>query len=386
MRVAIVHDGFVPTYRVGLYERLARDGAAEYVVFHGSPPASAGSIAAAPPFAFPNVEVRQCELRIAGTRLVYQRLVRELLTGGYDAVILGAYARFVSTVIAQPLLKASGRPVILWGQATDKERDVGPGMRALHRATARAKLAIARTADGYLAYTAGGARRLVYGGLSADRVFVVRNTLDVDAQRRWHAAVAGVDEDRLRAELGLRPDSAVLVYLGRVYREKRVTDLVDAVRSIRADGICAVPLEVVVIGDGPELPAVRARAAGVEGVRLLGEVRDQAEIARWLRVAAAVVIPGAVGLAINHAFAHGVPLVTRPNAFHGPELDYLVHGVNGLVVDGDLRRFAGALAELAESPARRAALAAGATRTADDLKLDVMVEAFDRAVAAVTRG
>lgn len=385
MRVAIVHDGFVPTYRVGLYERLARDGAAEYVVFHGAPPPDTGSIAAAPPFAFPNVEVAQRELRIAGTRLVYQHLVRELLTGAYDAVILGAYARFLSTVVAQPLLKASGRRVLLWGQATDKERDVGPAIRALHRATAGAKLAMARTADGYLAYTAGGARRLVDGGLAADRVFVVRNTLDVDAQRRWHAAVAGVDADRLRAELGLRGDSVVLVYLGRVYREKRVTELVDAVRLIRAAGMCAAPLEVAVIGDGPELPAVRARAAGVEDVHLLGEVRDQAEIARWLRVAAAVVIPGAVGLAINHAFAHGVPLITRPSAFHGPELEYLEPGVNGLLVDGGLRRFAAALADLAESPARRAALAAAAARTADDLGLDAMVAAFDRAVAAVTR-
>jgi glycosyltransferase involved in cell wall biosynthesis len=386
MRVAIAHDGFVPRYRVPLYERLASDGAAEYVVFHGAPPDGAGSIAAAPPFAFPSVEVHNRQIRVGPKRLVHQHLVRAILTGGFDAVVLGDFARFTSSLALQPLLRLRRTPVILWGQVTDKDEDLGAAMRALTRANHRLKLARARTADAYLAYTAGGARRLAESGMCLDRVFVVRNTLDMEAQRRLRDELTGVAEGDLRSRLGLRPDSVVLLYVGRVYRAKRVPELLEAVQVIRRSRLLAAPLEVVVIGDGPQLPEVRTRAAGMEGVHVLGEVSDQRAIARVMRVSAAVVIPGAVGLAVNHAFAHGVPLITRPGALHGPEIEYLVDGVNGRLVAGDLAAFARGIAEVVGDPGRRTLLASGALRTGGALGLDAMVDAFDQAVAAVTGG
>ena len=295
MRVAIAHDGFVPRYRVPLYERLASDGAADYVVFHGSPPDGAGSIAAAPPFAFPNVEVRNRQIRVGPKRLVHQHLVGTILTGGYDAVVLGDFARFTSSLALQPLLRLRRTPVILWGQVTDKDEDLGSVMRVLTRANHRLKLARARRADAYLAYTAGGAMRLAERGMRLDRVFVVRNTLDMDAQRRLRDELAGIADAGLRARLGLRPDSVVLLYVGRVYRAKRVPELLEAVEVIRRTGLLAEAVEVVIAGDGPQLPEVRTRAAGMEDVHVLGEVADQRAIARLMRVSAAVVIPGAVG-------------------------------------------------------------------------------------------
>jgi len=99
-----------------------------------------------------------------------------------------------------------------------------------------------------------------------------------------------------------------------------------------------------------------------------------------------VVIPGAVGLAINHAFAHGLPLVTRTGALHGPEIEYLEDGVNGRLVEGDLDAFARGIAEVVGAPDRRAELASGALRSGGALGLDAMVDAFDQAVAAVTSG
>ena len=92
------------------------------------------------------------------------------------------------------------------------------------------------------------------------------------------------------------------------------------------------------------------------------------------------------GWPINHAFAHGVPLITRPSALHGPEIEYLEDGVNGRLVDGDLDAFARGIAEVVGSPGRRAQLASGALRSGSALGLDAMVDAFDQAVAAVTSG
>jgi glycosyltransferase involved in cell wall biosynthesis len=87
-------------------------------------------------------------------------------------------------------------------------------------------------------------------------------------------------------------------------------------------------------------------------------------------------------LAVNHAFAHGVPAVVRPVDLNAPEVEYVAHGRNGLVVDGGLDAFADALASLVDSPQRRSDLAAGAAATAEGLGLDGMVRAFDDGVRA----
>jgi hypothetical protein len=95
-----------------------------------------------------------------------------------------------------------------------------------------------------------------------------------------------------------------------------------------------------------------------------------------------VVVPGSVGLAVNHAFAHGRPIVTRASRLQSPELEYIEHGRNGLIVDGDLDRFADVVRTLARSPERLRDLAAGARATGERLGMDRMVAGFDGGVRA----
>lgn len=383
-RVAIVHHGFVPTYRVAFFERLARAGDVEYVVFHGPAPGGTGHQAATGPFAFPDRWVANREIGVRGRTVIAQPIVGPIARGRFAGVVVGAEFKFPASWAAAAVTRARGGALVLWGHGYDKVEDEGASRIAAGTAL---KAAYARRADAYLVYTEGGADRLVQAGLDPERVTVVRNTLDVEAQRALHAGLAETDEAELRAQLGLAPDSAVLVYLGRLYREKRLDELVEAARLLAArPGV--PPVEVVVLGDGPELEPTRALAREVPSVRLLGGVYDDMEIARWLRVAAALVMPGKVGLAVNHALAHGVPVLTRASDLHAPEVEYLEHEVNSLLVPGDLGAYVDALAELVSAPAVRERLAAGALSSSERLGLDHMVHAFDSGVrrALAARG
>ena len=382
-RVAVVHHGFVPTFRAPFFERLAVRSDIEYVVFHGEPPPGEGFRAAPEPYRFPHRRVSNRCVRVAGRSIVWQPIARPILRGGFDAAVLGAELKFPANLPVAGTLMARGRPVIIWGQGVDKADDLGGA--AIRSLVAGLKPRIARRATGYLAYTDRGRARLEAEGLDAERITVVRNTLDVDAQRALHDELAGADELALRRDLGLRPDSAVLLYLGRVYREKRVDELVALARALGAD-VALPPVETVVVGDGPDLERVRDLAAGVDGVRFEGEVYDPGRVARWLRVATAVVIPGKVGLAVNHALAHGVPVLTRESDLHAPEVEYLEHRRNGLIVPGGHPEFTAAVAEVVADTALRRSLAEGALASREALGLDAMVAAFDggvrRALAA----
>ena len=51
-----------------------------------------------------------------------------------------------------------------------------------------------------------------------------------------------------------------------------------------------------------------------------------------MKKASLVFVPGLSGLSINHAFAYGRPYATFSAERHGPEINYLINGVNGFII------------------------------------------------------
>lgn len=379
-RIAIVKDSFIAAYRVRLFELLADSGRHEYVVFHGAPAAHTSHRPATPPFGFPEVEVPTRQLPIANGALIWQPIVKPILDEGFDAAVLGAEISLLANYVLFVRLKRRGIPVLLWGQAREKDESHGVVRDAVKSAGDFVKRAFAKRADGYLVYGQAGREALIELGLQPDRIFVLGNTLDVGSEARLRDEIAALDEGALREELGLRPDSAVLLFVGRLYAEKRAEELIAAATRLRSR--MSTPLEVVVIGDGSAMPRVVSAAEGVPGIHLVGEIRDSRRIAEYMRVATALAIPGKVGLAINHAFAHGLPVVTMESTLHAPEVDYLESGLNGVIAEPTPQAFDAALARLVEDPQWRANLAAGALQTSRSLGVDEMAQRFDASVSA----
>lgn len=386
-RVAVLDLGFIPIYWARYWQILNRIGSYDYVVFHGDPPADSGWVAAPGPHDFPNRRVINRDVKLPGWRAVYQPVLREIMTGGYDAVILGHEIKFISNLMLLPLCKLRGIKVIYWGFGY--HADIGLDMRAdttpwVKRLATGFKDGMAKLADGYLAYTERGRKRMIEQvGLDPDRVFVVRQTIDVESQIALHAAMAKEDRTALRRELGLDPEACIFLFIGRMLAYKRVDQLIEAVRTITAETRARTPVQALIIGGGRLEPELKAQAEGQANVRFEGSIADQAVVARYMRVVDAVVIPGVTGITVTHAFAHGLPLITRAGTMHSPEAEYIEDGRNGLMVEGDMAAFTDALARFADDPALRARLSEGALATREGLSLTHMAEQFDRCARAV---
>lgn len=379
-RVAILHQGFIPHYRVRFFELLAGLGDVEYVVWHGDAPPGSAHRAAPGPFRFPNRRVENRVATVAGRTLVYQPLVRAVSSERYDAVVVGAELKLVSNAVVFLLAKARGWPVLLWGQGSDKREDTGGLVSTLARLGSGLKRGAGRIADGYLVYTSGGRESLTSQGIPPSRVFVVRNTLDVESEVMAQRAVAGEDTYAIRRELGLRRDSAVLLFVGRMYGEKRAPALVALVKALQQRPTLKQPVEAIFIGDGPDRGAAEAEAEDASGVHFLGELRDRQLIARCMRVASALVIPGKVGLAVNHAFCHGLPVITCAGPMHAPEFEYIEPGRNGLVAEPGLSELVTVTERFLSTPAQQERLRRGALETRDRLGLEPMVREFHHGV------
>jgi glycosyltransferase involved in cell wall biosynthesis len=370
-RIAVLHQGFIPIYRNRFFELLNSATGNEYVVFHGDPARGSGHRGLPGPFAFPNVKIRNRELSIGRSTLVYQPVLRSILGGDFDALVVGHEFKFVSSMILFATFKARGKPALLWGHGYHRSNAnwlarVSSGM-------------LAGLADAYLVYAAGGGTALEAAGVAPERVFIVRNTLDIAAQQQARRRLDDIGLDAVKDSLAIRREAHVLLFIGRLVPRKAVDVLIECVRQL-GGGSLPTPVELLIAGDGPQRASLEAQAADLPNVRFLGDVYDPDDVARLMKVAAAVVLPGTVGLAVNHAFAFGRPVVTRQSLLHPPEIEYIEPGRNGLITGPGADSLTKALDDLLKDEPLQERLAAGALATGATLGLDHAVEQFDRGV------
>jgi glycosyltransferase involved in cell wall biosynthesis len=144
-----------------------------------------------------------------------------------------------------------------------------------------------------------------------------------------------------RATFGLPLDAFVAVTIGRLVARKATTQLVDALVA------SAIPnAHLLIVGDGPDAPAIRERAAelGVaDRVHLPGQVSEADKYAA-LGIADAFVSTSqheGFGLVFLEAMACGLPIVCYDR---GGQTDFLASGETGFVVKlNDVMAFTHAL-------------------------------------------
>lgn len=160
-----------------------------------------------------------------------------------------------------------------------------------------------------------------------------------------------------------------LLFVGRFVEKKGILVLLDALRLLRAQG-CTLPL--VLVGDGPLLAEVRARAATLGPVVLPGW-QSPAQVRAWMAGALCLLVPSIIG---RGGDAEGLPSVAvealglaRPviGSTAAGLADLLTQDAGGLCVQaGDAAALAAAMAALIGDPARAVRLgAAGRERVAE---------------------
>jgi glycosyltransferase involved in cell wall biosynthesis len=185
------------------------------------------------------------------------RLVRMIRAGGYDLVHTHLYRACVYGRTAARL--AGVRAVVA------SEHSLGDGRiegRPLTRATRALYRATERLGSATVAVSPTVAARLSDCGVPDSRIHLVPNGLDARRYRFDPAARAAA-----RTRLGISAPDFVVGGVGRLVPGKRFDALIRAIAEVpRA--------RLVVVGDGPERPALRRLAQGLgvtERVHLVGE-------------------------------------------------------------------------------------------------------------------
>jgi glycosyltransferase involved in cell wall biosynthesis len=245
------------------------------------------------------------------------------------------------------------------------------------------RLALER-ADAVLCYSTAAAKLVRHRVSRPEGVFVAMNALDTDAIEAARSRWAGADDQLadFAAKNGMA-DRSVILFVGRLVRQKRLPDLLRAFAIVRQERPAVRPL-LAIVGDGGEKSRL-LRLAGELGiasdVMFFGEIRDVEAICPFFLSARALVLPGAGGLAIYQALANGLPAI----ATHadGTELDLIDDGRTGFLCDPcDPKEIASKILRVLEwtSEEWKRASDACLSTTRTDLHIDRMIAAFKSAI------
>lgn len=323
------------------------------------------------------------ESHMMGAALDWATTVRHQMLGPFLWHMLGRHCRDADLIIAQQevkylrchmlLLKSRiwGPKFAYWGHGRNFQA------RNPNSVAEKVKKFLSRRVDWWFAYNDLSARVVESYGYPTSRITSILNTIDINPLIEARRNLRKSDLSSLRQELNLKSEN-IGIYTGGLYSIKRVGFLLESVQKIREQ---ITDFELIVIGDGCDRMLVEEAATKHSWIHYVGVKKSTEKVPYWA-LSKVLLMPGGVGLVITDSFALGVPMITTDTTLHGPEIEYLKNGENGMLVEcGDSpAAYSDAVVRLLKDTGRLNKMRLQALESAKYYTIEVMAERFCKGV------
>ncbi len=255
--------------------------------------------------------------------LIYQLgAIYKCLRTKYDVYIFNGEMNCLSSWAAAIVCKLRRKPVIFWGHGLyGNEKNIKLFFRILFY----------KIADFHLIYGNRSRNLMLKSGFSENRVFTVYNSLNFHIHESFFLDIVKDDLIKIRKELFPSSfDDPVLIFIGRLTKEKKVHYLVKALEILNTKGR---RYNCLIVGAGAEMQKIRELRDSFKlhnSIYLFGENYDEALNARFIMMADCCISPGNVGLTAIHCLSLGTPVITHGNLENqGPEVEVIIPGITG---------------------------------------------------------
>lgn len=277
-------------------------------------------------------------------------------------VVIGAENKLIYNLYVQ-MARRDVR-VAIWGHGGNLQ-----GNRDSWRE--RFKRTMALQTDWWFGYTAMSIPLIESSGFPGDRITIVNNSSDTGKLATQFNSVKSRELIRLKEELNLN-GRCVGIYVGSLYREKRIGFMLEAAKEIKQ----RVPeFEFLLIGSGEQKRLIEQFCAIHRWAHYLGPQNGQVK-ASFISLSHVMINPGAVGLGILDSLVCRVPMVTTDCGIHGPEIAYLENEGNGLITPNNLSDYVAGVATLLQDEDRLSRLRAGCASSGSQYTIENMAIRF----------
>lgn len=256
-------------------------------------------------------------------KLLWQpKIIRESIFGSYNSIIFLGNSYFISTWFALVLSRLFGKNTLMWTHGAIRGKSIKDKVRILNF----------HLSEVLLLYNKEAKNNLIINGFKENRLFVVYNSLDYKRQVNIRNAVNPSQLINRKNELFVYNNFPILIFIGRLTRQKKLNELVSTVKLLHDANIY---VNLLIIGGGEEYDSLSIKVRDnklTDYVIFYGECYDEGEIAPLIMMADICVAPGEIGLTAIHSLTYGTPVITHNSYINQmPEYEVIIPKVNGML-------------------------------------------------------
>lgn len=242
------------------------------------------------------------------------------LQGKFDAFVYWGEANRISTWLSCIMAKLIGRKIVFWSHGIyGNEGHIKLNIRKLFYSFA----------DAFLLYSDYGKMQMVKNGFSENKIFVIKNSLDVSHQNLLYERL---NKSTIRKKNTLFDlDSKVLLFVGRLEPKKQIHLLVEGLGKLRRE--TSDNYKLLIVGDGSSEEALKKLVHKLnlsDHILFYGACYDDSVLASLFVSSDLCVSPGNVGLLAMHSLIYGTPVITHDKfSSQMPEFEVIQPNISG---------------------------------------------------------
>jgi glycosyltransferase involved in cell wall biosynthesis len=172
--------------------------------------------------------------------------------------------------------------------------------------------------------------------VNPEKLFVAQNTIDTYSLTKYRDIFELEGKSSIRKRLKWK-EGYHLTFIGRLLKEKHPEVLLEVLNLSKKFTRINTFIHFIGGGSYTNFLKNKAKELGVEEyVYFYGEMYDNIETGEILYSSDLMVMPGYLGLSVNHAFCFDCPVIsflqTSNGPFHSPEIEYVIDGKTGFLV------------------------------------------------------
>ena len=324
--IAIVYH-YIAHYRYPIFSELCKSPEFQFIIISGTE--LDYEIKTVDP-KYANISVEEGGLRwefvkniwLFNKRLLWQKgLIKKCLTNKFEACIFLGDVHFITTWISAIILRIKGKKVYFWTHGVYEEEK---GLKNYFR------LKFYKLADGLFLYGNYAAKMIEKKGIENNKLHVIYNSLDYEAHLKLRDSISEEVLKKKKAEYFPDPSLPQLIFIGRLTRQKKVHQIIEAVKELRDEHL---RLNVLLVGDGEEEVRIKELVRRYDlGKNVFFFGPSYNEFDNFILIAGSdiSVSPGDVGLTAIHSLSCGTPVITHNNFIQQmPEFEAIIPGYNG---------------------------------------------------------
>lgn len=306
--------------------------------------------------------------KLGKTELIWQPCLRHLKDN--DLVIVQPENKLILTYYLAFTRNFSKNKLGFWGHGRNMQADINSLRNRFQRL-------FLKRCDHWFAYTNGVKKYLLEKNYPENRITVTNNAIDTVSLRKYYSEINNTELTELKKLLGIN-GSKTGIYCGGMYPAKRLDFIIETCYKVKNE----IPdFHMIFIGSGIDSYKAQEVSNSNDWIHYVGPKFGKDHV-KYFKISSVQIMPGVVGLGILDSFAMETPIITTNIPFHGPEIDYLESGNNGILTNDNLDDYSNSVIEVLKTE-KYLELIEGCKLSAEKYTVERMVENFKNGILSI---